>query len=299
MSRPTIATMIAQITIEPSMQTALPHGAIECSHFLREPKPHQAIAICYYRIIITFDCQSCPPLLHPSFSLVVPQCPRPRKPRRPVPGELNPSYRPRSQVNAKEWPALASTAKPGDKKDATAHGNKPFSVGSSAGKGQSKQQGSSRGTSKAPISFLTGKGQLRQKLLSDRSSNKPSTDSSAKEQPKQAAAKMNKKMKTVLGKPSGKAAPSGQPKSPIKKDLLLPDPSSPTNVSSSNKRVQVASPTAETPRPSSPSGPNSNAMSNSPHSPLPKHALSSSKVVKKFSPNLPTLSIAEACIVLL
>eukprot|EP00956_Cyclotella_meneghiniana_P032518 scaffold89873_cov33-Cyclotella_meneghiniana.AAC.1 len=40
---------------------------------------------------------------------------------------------------------------------------------------------------------------------------------------------MNKKMKTVLGKPSGKAAPSGQPKSPIKKDLLLPDPSSPTN----------------------------------------------------------------------
>eukprot|EP00956_Cyclotella_meneghiniana_P039150 scaffold166674_cov26-Cyclotella_meneghiniana.AAC.1 len=32
-----------------------------------------------------------------------------------------------TSVNAKEWPALASTAKPGDKKDATAHGNKPFS----------------------------------------------------------------------------------------------------------------------------------------------------------------------------
>eukprot|EP00956_Cyclotella_meneghiniana_P028650 scaffold67436_cov82-Cyclotella_meneghiniana.AAC.1 len=46
-------------------------------------------------------------------------------------------------VNAKEWPALASTAKPGDKKDAPAHGDKPFSVGSSAGKGQSKQQVSS------------------------------------------------------------------------------------------------------------------------------------------------------------
>eukprot|EP00956_Cyclotella_meneghiniana_P006837 scaffold9202_cov42-Cyclotella_meneghiniana.AAC.3 len=121
--------------------------------------------------------------------------------------------------------------------------------------------------------------------MSDRSSNKPLTDSSAKDQSKQPSAKVNKKMKTVLGKPSGNATPSGQPKSPIKKDLLLPDPSSPTNLSSSNKRVQVASPTVETPRPSSSSGLNSNAMSYSPTPPLPKHALSYSKVVQKFSPN--------------
>ena len=98
-------------------------------------------------------------------------------------------------------------------------------------------------------------------------------------------AKMTKKMKTGLGKPSGKTNSSGQPKSPIKKDLLLPNPSSPTNVSSSNKRVQVASPTVETPRPNSPSGLNSNTMSESPNSPLQKHALSYSKVFKKFSPN--------------
>eukprot|EP00956_Cyclotella_meneghiniana_P019094 scaffold32434_cov39-Cyclotella_meneghiniana.AAC.3 len=41
----------------------------------------------------------------------------------------------KKSVNAKEWPALASMAKPGDKKDAPAHGNKPFSSAHLLGKG--------------------------------------------------------------------------------------------------------------------------------------------------------------------
>ena len=97
MSRPATATMIAQITMEPSMPTALPHRAIECSHFPREPKPHQTTVICHHRII-TVEVQSCLPLLHPSFSPAVPQCPLPRKPRRPVPGELNQSFLLRSRL---------------------------------------------------------------------------------------------------------------------------------------------------------------------------------------------------------
>ena len=88
-----------------------------------------------------------------------------------------------------------------------------------------------------------------------------------------------KRFKDGMGRPSGGTKGVSAPKSPIKKNLIIPNPNSPKAVGSSNKRVQVASPTRDTAL-------NPDASVYSPSSPLSRNALSFAKVAatKQFSP---------------
>eukprot|EP00956_Cyclotella_meneghiniana_P028469 scaffold66272_cov20-Cyclotella_meneghiniana.AAC.1 len=82
-----------------------------------------------------------------------------------------------------------------------------------------------------------------------------------------------------MGQPSGDMKGGSTPKSPIKKNLIIPNPNSPKAVGNSNKRVQVASPSRD-------SNLNPDASRYSPGSPLMRNALSFAKVAatKQFSP---------------
>ena len=82
-----------------------------------------------------------------------------------------------------------------------------------------------------------------------------------------------------MGHSSGNGKGSPIPKSPVKKNLIIPNPSSPKLTGNSNKRVQVASPARE-------SILNPEAATYSPSSPLARNALSFAKAAakKQFSP---------------
>ena len=93
--------------------------------------------------------------------------------------------------------------------------------------------------------------------------------------------KGHKRFKNGMGQPSGDRKGGSTPKSPIKKNLIIPNPNSPKAVGNSNKRVQVASPMRD-------STLNPDASSYSPSSPFIRNALSFAKVAatKQFSPTM-------------
>eukprot|EP00956_Cyclotella_meneghiniana_P007316 scaffold9944_cov52-Cyclotella_meneghiniana.AAC.4 len=103
--------------------------------------------------------------------------------------------------------------------------------------------------------------------------------SSASKILKSGGGKGHKRFKNGMGHPSGGIKGASTPKSPIKKNLIIPNPNSPKVVGNSNKRVQVASPTRDTAL-------NPDASIYSPSSPLSRNALSFAKVAatKQFSP---------------
>eukprot|EP00956_Cyclotella_meneghiniana_P005894 scaffold7725_cov99-Cyclotella_meneghiniana.AAC.1 len=101
-----------------------------------------------------------------------------------------------------------------------------------------------------------------------------------------AGGKGTKRLKDLAGKPLGKLTTAAIPKSPVKKNLMLPNPTSPTATSQPNKRVQVESPAREALGARVNAVLNPDANSFSPSSPMTGTSLSYATAAKKqFSPN--------------